>query len=914
MENAAYIDNEPFAIIPGETILEFVRRHRGQDLIPTLCQADHLENYGSCRLCSVEVAQAPDGPARVLAACHTPVAPGQYLYPASERIQRLRRNILELVLSDYPADRIQPAPGQLPTAFQRTLATLGIPPVRYPPGARHPAPAPDLGHPYIRANMAECIGCYRCVRACDELQAGQVLAVAGRGLAARVIVGADQRFSDSPCVACGACVQTCPTNALTDRYGTKTAPYDRLVRTICTYCGVGCNLDVKVRDGQIQGIQGAVDAAVNRGHTCVKGRFAFEFHRHPDRLTTPLIRRDGQLQPATWDEALDYSARRFQEIKDRHGPDSLAGISSARCTNEENYLMQKFFRVVIGTNNIDGCARVCHAPTALGMQWTLGTGAATNSVADLDQTACILLIGANPTAAHPVTGARIKAAVQRGVPLIVIDPLRTELARYAQYHLRPRPGTNLAVLNLFARAILDAGLIDQDFIARRTEGWEAFAAHLEGLDIAAQTGVCGVAWDLIQAAARAYATAPAAMEFHGLGVTEHWQGTKAVALIAAIALMTGNLGKPGTGVNPLRGQNNVQGAADMGVQPHQGPGYLAVDDPLVQARYQDFYGVAHFPDQPGYKIPEMFAASNRGELKALWIMGEDLLRTDPNTCQVRHALSGLEFLVVQELFLTDTAQLADVVFPASSCFEKEGTFTNAERRIQRVRQVIPPLPGTRPDGQIVIDLMRRMCYPQAAYSAPELLREIAGIVPFFQGVRWAELGDQGKQWPVAADGTDTAILHRDSFKGGLGRFQVWDFEETAELAAHGADYPFILTTGRLLEHYNSGTMTRRTPNVELVGEDLLYVHPDDARAKHIAHGDSVRLRSPRAETLMRVALSDMVKPGVLYTTFHFPEASINHLTSNVGDEFTLTPEFKVVAVDFERASSEPDRPPVCPGT
>ncbi|MGB8145266.1 MAG: formate dehydrogenase subunit alpha [Chromatiaceae bacterium] len=913
MENAAYIDNEPFAIIPGETILEFVRRHRGRDLIPTLCQADNLENYGSCRLCSVEVAKSPDGPSRVLASCHTPVAPGQYLYPASERIRRLRRNILELVLSDYPTDRLQPAPGQLPTEFQRTLAALGIPAVRYPPGARHPAPAPDLGHPYLRADMAECIGCYRCVRACDELQAGQVLAVAGRGLAARVIVGADQSFTDSPCVACGACVQTCPTNALTDRYGTKTAPYDRLVRTICTYCGVGCNLEVKVRDGQIQGIQGAADAAVNRGHTCIKGRFAFEFHRHPDRLTTPLIRKDGQLQPATWDEALDYTARRFQEIKDRQGPDALAGISSARCTNEENYLMQKFFRVVIGTNNIDGCARVCHAPTALGMQWTLGTGAATNSVADLDQTACILLIGANPTAAHPVTGARIKTLVQRGVPLIVIDPLRTELARYAQYHLRPRPGTNLAVLNLFARAILDAGLIDEDFIARRTEGWEAFAAHLQGLDIAAQTRICGGAWDLIQASARAYATAPAAMEFHGLGVTEHWQGTKAVSLIAAIALMTGNLGKPGAGVNPLRGQNNVQGAADMGVQPHQGPGYLAVDDPQVQARYQDFYGVA-YPNKPGYKIPEMFAASTRGDLKALWIMGEDLLRTDPNTCQVRHALSGLEFLVVQELFLTDTAQLADVVFPASSFFEKEGTFTNAERRVQRVRPVIPPLAGTRPDGQIVIELMQRLNYPQAAYSAPDLLREIAGLVPFFQGVRWEELGDQGKQWPVAADGTATPILHREAFKRGLGRFQVWDFEETAELAAHGADYPYILTTGRLLEHYNSGTMTRRTPNAELVGEDLLYVHPDDAHAKHLANGDAVRLRSPRAETVMRVALSDIVKPGVLYTTFHFPEASINHLTSDVGDEFTLTPEFKVVAVDFERASMEPGKPPACPGS
>ena len=901
MENTAYIDNEACAIIPGETMLAFVRRHRGRDLIPTLCQADNLEHYGSCRLCSVEVAQAPDGPSRVLAACHTPVAPGQYLYPASERIRRLRRNILELLLSDYPADRLQPAPGQLPTEFQRALAALGIPAVRYPPGARHPAPAPDLSHPYLRADMAECIGCYRCVRACDELQAGQVLAVAGRGLAARIIVGADQSFVDSPCVACGACVQTCPTNALIDRYGTKTAPHDRLVRTICTYCGVGCNLEVKVRDGQIQGIQGAADAAVNRGHTCVKGRFAFEFHRHPDRLTTPLIRKAGQLQPATWDEALDYTARRFQEIKDRHGPDALAGISSARCTNEENYLMQKFFRVVIGTNNIDGCARVCHAPTALGMQWTLGTGAATNSVADLDQTACILLIGANPTAAHPVTGARIKARVQRGVPLIVIDPLRTELARHAQYHLRPRPGTNLAVLNLFARAILDAGLIDQDFIARRTEGWEAFAAHLQGLDIATQTGVCGVAWDLIQAAARAYATAPAAMEFHGLGVTEHWQGTKAVSLIAAIALMTGNLGKPGAGVNPLRGQNNVQGAADMGVQPHQGPGYLAVDDPQAQARYQDFHGVA-YPNKPGYKIPEMFAASTRGDLKALWIMGEDLLRTDPNTCQVRHALSGLEFLVVQELFLTDTAQLADVVFPASSCFEKEGTFTNAERRVQRVRPVIPPLAGTRPDGQIVIELMRRMGYLQAPYSAPDLLREIASLVPFFQGVSWEGLGDQGKQWPVAADGTDTPILHREAFKRGLGRFQVWDFEETAELAAHGADYPFILTTGRLLEHYNSGTMTRRTPNAELVGEDLLYVHPDDAQAKHLANGDTVRLRSPRAETLMRVALSDIVKPGVLYTTFHFPEASINHLTSDVGDEFTLTPEFKVVAVDFERAA------------
>ena len=938
MEHIAYIDNQPHAFIPGETILDFVRRHRGRDLIPTLCQADNLENYGSCRLCSVEVASQAEGPLRVLASCHTPVTAGQYLWPDSARIQRLRRNLLELVLSDYPADRVEPAPGRLPTEFQRVLAAHGRPPVRYPAGARHPTPPPDLDHSYIKADLAECIGCFRCVRACDELQAGQVLAVAGRGLAARVIVGADQCFAGSPCVACGACVQTCPTNALSDRYGTKTAPHDRQVRTVCTYCGVGCNLVVRVRDGTIQagaealsgrdgatqgiagslqdiaaatpgigstilGIEGATDAAVNRGHTCVKGRFAFEFHRHPDRLTTPLIRRQGRhgpLEPATWDEALDHAARRLREIRDRHGPDALAGISSARCTNEENYLMQKFFRVVIGTNNIDGCARVCHAPTALGMQWTLGTGAATNSVADLERTACLLVIGANPTAAHPVTGARIKALAQRGVPLIVIDPLRTELARLARHHLRPRPGSNVALLNLFARAILDADLIDRDFIARRTEGWEAFAAHLRALDIHALAQVCGVDYDLIQAAARDYAQAPAAMEFHGLGVTEHWQGTKAVSLITALALMTGNLGKPGAGVNPLRGQNNVQGAADMGVQPHQGPGYLAVDDPQVQARYAEFYGVP-WPGKPGYKIPEMFAASTRGDLKALWIMGEDLLRTDPNTCQVRHALSGLEFLMVQELFLTDTARLADLVLPAASFFEKEGTFTNAERRVQQVRRVIDPLPGTKTDGQIVVELMNRLGYPQAPYAAPDLLREIAGIVPFFQGVRWEDLGDNGRQWPVGLDGGDTPILHLGSFKRGLGRFQPWDFEETAELKAHGADYPYILTTGRRLEHYNSGTMTRRTPNAELLREDLLYLHPKDAQAKGIASGDWVRLRSPRDETLVKAAVSDLVSPGVLYTSFHFPEAAINQLTSDVGDEFTLTPEFKVVAVNFERS-------------
>ncbi len=898
MSKRAYINDTPFIINEGETVLEFVRRYHDRDLIPTLCQADNLENYGSCRICSVEIALEKGGSGRVMASCHTPVAEGHYVYTSTERIKRLRRNIAELILSDYPEERIVPEPGRLPTEFQRTMALIGVDRVRYPSGKKHPASPPDRSHPYIWSDMVECISCYRCVRACDELQSEHVLGIAGRGLDSRIIKGYDQNFIDSPCVSCGACVQTCPTNAITDRYGTKTVPFDRVVRTTCTYCGVGCNLDVKVKDGSIAGISGSEDAVVNRGHTCLKGRFAFEFWNHPGRLRTPLIKKNGKFEEATWEEAYSYTASRFREIMEKEGPDALAGISSARCTNEENYLMQKFFRVVIGTNNIDGCARVCHAPTAMGMQWSYGTGAATNSVDDLYSTTCILLIGANPTAAHPVTGARIRSVVQRGVPLIVIDPLRIELARFAKYHLQNRPGTNVAVLNMFARYILDEGLVDREFIESRTEGWEEFESFLRAVDIDEMERISGVDRELVRAAAIEYATAEAAMEFHGLGVTEHWQGTKTITVIAAIAMMTGNVGgKPGAGVNPLRGQNNVQGAADMGVQPHQGPGYFTVDNPDNHKLYSDFYAM-EFPSKVGYKIPEMFMASQRGDLKAMWIMGEDLLQTDPNTCHVKESLEGLEFLVVQELFMTDTGRLADVIFPASSFFEKEGTFTNAERRIQKVQKVVDPLSGTKPDGQIVVDMMREMGYAQQGYSADVILKEISQIVPFFKGVRWDELGSNGKQWPVLEDGSDTPVLHTGSFKRGLGKFHSWHFEESPEMEENAEKYPFILTTGRILEHYNSGTMTRRTPNSVLVQEDMLYVHPGDAKLKGVATGDYVMVSSARGKINMKVSVSDIVKPGVLYTTFHFPETGLNYITGSVSDQYTMTPEYKVVAADF----------------
>jgi formate dehydrogenase major subunit len=898
MEEFAYIDNKPFLIEAGETILQFVRRHLGREVIPTLCQADNLENYGSCRICSVEVALKEDGPARVMASCHTPVAAGYYVYPSTDKIVRLRRNILELVLSEYPDERLIPESGMLPTEFQAVVAAAGTPEVRYPRKVN--VHEKDRSRPYVWSDLTECIKCYRCVRACDELQAEHVLGIFGRGEESRIIKGFDRSFRDSPCVSCGACVQTCPTNALSDRYSVKTLKADKTVRTTCTYCGVGCNLDVKVIDGQVRGIQAPTDGATNRGHTCLKGRYAFEFYKHPDRLRSPMLRKNGKLTEVSWEEAYDYTARRFREIKEKHGPDALAGISSARCTNEENYLMQKFFRIVIGTNNIDGCARVCHAPTAMGMQWAYGTGAATNSINEIYRTGCILIIGANPSSAHPVTGARIRSVVESGTSLIVIDPLKIEIARLAKHHLQINPGTNVAVLNLFAYYLLKEGLTDDEFIASRTEGWEGFRSYLEKLDVDALEKICGVDREQVRAAAVEYGSATSAMEFHGLGVTEHWQATKAITLISNIAMMTGNIGRVGTGVNPLRGQNNVQGAADMGIQPHQGAGYLDVTNPENIELYNTYYGAEH-PTKVGYRIPEMFVAAGRGDLKALWIMGEDILQTDPNTCHVRSSLQGLEMLVVQELFMTETARIADVIFPASSFLEKEGTFTNGERRIQKVQQVVEPLEGTKPDGQIVVDMMNRMGYPQKGYSADVILREISGIVPFFKGVRWDELGINGKQWPVMEDGTDTRILHTETFKRGKGRFHSWDYDVSPELDENAERFPYILTTGRLLEHYNSGTMTRRTPNSEIVTEDVLFVHPLDAGAKGLESGDFARIFSARGITTMKVKVTDLVKPGVIYTTFHFPEAAINFLTSGIGDEFTLTPEYKVVAVDFEKS-------------
>ena len=897
-----FIDEKPYEMVAGESVLSFVTRHFDKKTIPTLCDAPQLKAFGSCRVCSVEMALKEGGPTKVVAACHTPMVADAYIYHESKRVQRLRRNIIELVLTDHPLDCLTcEVNGNC--ELQDVAAQVGIRDVRYPKGKDHLHYEKDTSHPYMRSDLSKCINCYRCVRACDEIQGEFVLSMAGRGFDNRIIKGMDSTFGESPCVSCGACAQACPTSAISDIFEAKSIEATEKTKTICTYCGVGCNLEVKTKGNEILSVRGVSGAAVNNAHTCLKGRYAFKFYNHRDRLRTPLIRKDGALTEATWEEAYDYVADKLFAIKKLNGPDAIAGISSARCTNEENYLMQKFIRALIGTNNIDCCARVCHSPTALGMQRSFGTGAATNSVADLELAKFIVVIGANPSTGHPVTGAKIKQKIMQGIPTIVIDPMMTEVAKYATYHLQLTPGTNVALLNMMLYYIVAEDLVDWAFVKERCEGYEDFIENIMALNLDDTEAITGVSRSLVKEATVALAKTGNVMEFHGLGVTEHSQGAKTVMLIANLMMITGNIGKPGMGMNPLRGQNNVQGAADMGAQPHQGAGYFDVTLPESHAHYKLHYGV-DMPKLAGLKIPQMFDAAINRDLKALWIMGEDVVQSDPNTHHVKKAMNSLELLVVQDLFLTETAKMADVVFPASSFLEKNGTFTNGERRIQRVHNAVDPLEGTKPDGQIICDIMNKMGYEQPGYDPAIQLEEIAKVVPFFAGVTWDTLGDDGKQWPVKADGTDTAIIHTDGFKRGKGKFHYFDWKESSELVAFKEKYPFILTTGRILEHYNSGTMTRRTANGELVTEDFLVIHPDDAKVKSITDGDMVRLYSARGECKMSARVTTEVKPGILYTTFHFPEIMVNYITGNACCEDTMCPEYKVVAVNVEKVSVE----------
>ena len=899
----AYIDGKPYEIGPNHTsILKFVKSYLGEKKVPTLCDDPNLAPYGACRVCSVEVALEKDGPTKVVASCHTPVGENQHIFTSNDELQKLRKNIVELVLTDHPMN-CETCEVDQNCELQTVANDLGIKEHRYNNPKQHKGIPRDTSHAYMRMNLDNCINCGRCVRACDEIQGSFVLTMSGRGFESRITTDNDMLFGDSSCVSCGACAHTCPTDAISDVFQSKSAKVDKKVRTTCSYCGVGCNLEASIKDGKVVAIDTPKETEVNAGHTCIKGRYAFGFYDHPDRLRSPLIKRNGKFEEASWDEAYEYIKNKLEKIKKENGPDAIAGISSARCTNEENYVFQKMIRAVVGTNNIDCCARICHSPTAWGMQQTFGTGAATNSTEDIYHADLFLVIGANPTNAHPVTGAKIKQQVMKGKKLIVLDPVTTELARLADYHIRLKPGANVAVLNMMLYFIVKGNLLNKEFVEKRTEGFEEFLKHINSLDIDYLADVAGVDKQQVKEAAIAYATAKNSMEFHGLGVTEHEQGSKTVMLIADLAMITGNIGRRGVGVNPLRGQNNVQGAADMGCQPHQGAGYFPVADKKIQEFYTEKYGVVH-PTKAGLKIPEIFDAAINKELKGLWIIGEDIVQTDPNSAHVVKAMEALDLLVVQEIFMSETAKLADVVLPGTTFLEKDGTFTNTERRVQRVNKAAEPLPGTKPDGVIVTEMMQKLGYDQPVYDADQVLAEVADVVPFFKGITRERLGKFGLQWPVKEDGTDTKILHEKEFKLGKGRLKSFNWQESTELKKNKKEYPLILTTSRVLQHYNAATMTRRTKNLKLVDEDILLVHPNDAKSRELNTGDIARLYSGRGEVSLKVEVTDKVKEGIVFTTFHFPEHMVNMVTGDGKDEETKCAEYKVSAVNVQKISNK----------
>ena len=899
----AYIDGKPYEIGSNHTsILKFVKSYLGEKKVPTLCDDPNLTPYGACRVCSVEVALEKDGPTKVVASCHTPVGENQHIFTNNEELKNLRKNIVELVLTDHPMNCSTCEVDQN-CELQNVANDLGIIKHRYNNPKQHKGVPKDTSHDYMRMNLDNCINCGRCVRACDEIQGSFVLTMSGRSFDSRITADNDMLFGNSSCVSCGACAHTCPTDAISDVFQSKSAKIDKKVRTTCSYCGVGCNLETSIKDNKVVSIDTPKETEVNAGHTCIKGRYAFGFYDHPDRLKSPLIKRNGKFEEVSWDEAYEFIKKELNKITKENGADAVAGISSARCTNEENYVFQKMIRAVIGTNNIDCCARICHSPTAWGMQQTFGTGAATNSTEDVYHADLFMVIGANPTNAHPVTGAKIKQQTMKGKKLIVIDPVTTELANLADYHIKLRPGTNVAVLNMMLYFIVKSKMYDKKFVETRTEGFDIFVREIEKQNIDELANIAGVDKQQVKDAAIAYATARNAMEFHGLGVTEHTQGSKTVMLIADLAMITGNIGRPGVGVNPLRGQNNVQGAADMGCQPHQGAGYFSVDDKKVQNFYTEKYGAVH-PTKAGLKIPQIFDGAINKEVKALWIIGEDVVQTDPNSAHVINSMNSLDLLVVQEIFMSETAKLATVVLPGTTFLEKNGTFTNTERRIQRVNQAAKPLPGTKPDGLIITEMMQKLGYNQPLYNADQVLAEIANVVPFFKGVTRERLGKFGLQWPVQEDGTDTKILHKETFKFGKGKLKNFDWQETPEIENNKKDYPLILTTSRNLQHYNAATMTRRTNNINIVNEDILLVHPKDAEKRGLNTDDIGRLYSSRGEVALKIEVTDKVKEGIVFTTFHFPEHMVNMVTGNGKDEETMCAEYKVSSVEVQKISNQ----------
>ena len=889
--------------------------------VPKLCATDTLEAFGSCRLCVVEI----EGRRGTPSSCTTPVAEGMVVRTQSKKVQKIRRGVMELYISDHPLDCLTCAANG-DCELQDMAGAVGLRDVRYAAGENHfevrsngeENPryiAKDNSNPYFAYDPSKCIVCSRCVRACEEIQGTFALTIEGRGFDSRVSPGAaNDDFLTSDCVSCGACVQACPTGTLQEKSVIELGTPSRSVVTTCAYCGVGCSFKAELNGDELVRMVPWKHGKANRGHSCVKGRFAWGYAHHQDRILNPMIREsiDEPWREVSWDEALSFAARRLKGIQEKHGRRSVGVITSSRCTNEETYLVQKLTRAVFMNNNTDTCARVCHSPTGYGLGQTFGTSAGTQDFDSVEHTDVAIVMGANPTDAHPVFGSRLKKRLREGAKLIVIDPRRIDLVRSAHvgaaHHLALKPGTNVAVVTAMAHVIVAEGLADEAFIKERCD-WNEYAEYAEFVSDPrhspeATEALTGVPAAELRAAARTFATGGNGAIYYGLGVTEHSQGSTTVMGIANLAMLTGNIGRPGVGVNPLRGQNNVQGSCDMGSFPHELPGYRHVKNADVREIFERTWGVEIDPE-PGLRIPNMLDAAVDGTFKGLYVQGEDILQSDPDTRHVAAGLAAMDCVIVHDLFLNETANYAHVFLPGSTFLEKDGTFTNAERRINMVREVMKPLNGYA-DWEITQMLANAMG-ANWSYSHPrEIMAEIAATTPSFAGVTYDLIAEKGSvQWPCnEAHPVGTPLMHVDGFMRGKGRFIVTEYVATDEKT--GPRFPLLLTTGRILSQYNVGAQTRRTENNIWHEEDVLEIHPHDAEQRGVKEGDWVKLASRSGETTLRAKITERVSPGVVYTTFHHPDTQANVVTTDYSDWATNCPEYKVTAVQVMPSNGPSD--------
>jgi formate dehydrogenase major subunit len=889
--------------------------------IPKLCATDMVDAFGSCRMCLIEIEGRPGTPA----SCTTPATPGLVVHTQTERLKKLRKGVMELYISDHPLDCLTCAANG-DCELQDVAGAVGLRDVRYgyegenhvfakSGGAANAAWMPkDESNPYFTYDPSKCIVCSRCVRACEEVQGTFALTISGRGFDSRVSPGMGESFLGSECVSCGACVQACPTATLTEKSVIAIGQPEHSVVTTCAYCGVGCAFKAEMRGEEVVRMVPYKDGKANRGHSCVKGRFAWGYTNHQERILNPMVRENitDPWREVTWDEAFNFAAAKFKGIQAKYGRDAVGGITSSRCTNEEVFVVQKLIRAGFGNNNVDTCARVCHSPTGYGLSSTFGTSAGTQDFDSVEHTDVVMIIGANPTDGHPVFASRLKKRLRAGAKLIVVDPRRTDIVRSAhieaQHHLPLLPGTNVAVLTAIAHVIVTEGLVDEAFVRERCdwsefEDWAAFVAQPNHSPEAVAI-VTGVDPKQLRAAARLFATGGNGAIYYGLGVTEHSQGSTTVIAIANLAMATGNIGRPGVGVNPLRGQNNVQGSCDMGSFPHELPGYRHISGDAVRETFEAMWNVK-LNKEPGLRIPNMFDAAIEGTFMGLYVQGEDILQSDPNTKHVVAALSAMECVIVHDLFLNETANYAHVFFPGSTFLEKNGTFTNAERRIQRVRKVMSPRNGLE-DWEVTLGFAKALGYEMNYGHPSEIMDEIAALTPTFAGVSFAKLDELGSlQWPCNEKAPlGTPVMHIDGFVRGKGKFMVTEYIATDERT--GPRFPLLLTTGRILSQYNVGAQTRRTDNVVWHQEDRLEMHPHDAEMRGVRDGDWCRLQSRSGETTLRALITERVAPGVVYTTFHHPTTQANVITTDYSDWATNCPEYKVTAVQISPSNGPSD--------